>query len=69
MRRRYRDETLGPLLAEVERAESAEEAMRTLNGRLLRRMALEPAGEALADATVQAGLIGRTTVLPRQQGK
>jgi len=63
----YWAETLGPLLETIRTTENAKDAEKRLNGDLLRRMSTRPLAEALTNNAIQAGLIGRTTVLPRDK--
>ena len=64
----YQRGVVGPMVRQLKNAKSLEELLRHLGPTLLREMDSAELEETLADAQVQAGLIGRTTARPRGMG-
>lgn len=67
MSRAYREKTLGPLAAMLERSGTAQEALSMLNGGLLRQMDTVPLADAIEQHEVQTQCIGRATALRGNQ--
>ena len=63
--KRYRKETIGPLVGVLGKAKSPGDLLRRLNPALLRRMKSEALEEAATEVQVQAAMIGRTTARPK----
>ncbi len=62
--KRYRRETLQPLVEGLRTAGSGQEALRHLNGKLLERMDAGALETAVTDDYVQSAMIGRASALP-----
>lgn len=68
--KRYRSETIGPMVTRIKKAKSLDGLLQQLGVPLLREMKNDATIEALTDLQVQAGLIGRVTAEPRvRKGK
>jgi len=63
----YQRRTVGPLAARIKKAKSLKGLLRQLGPGLLKEMDSKPLENALADAEVQSGLIGRVSALPRRK--
>ena len=67
--KRYRAETIGPLVEVVKTAGNGQEALRRLGPGLLARMNGEALEMAIVDADVQSAMIGRVSALPPKRGE
>lgn len=65
--KRYRRDTIGPLLAAIKKGKSHEGTLGRLNPTLLRRMDITAVEEANADVGFGSGWIGRVTAEPRKK--
>ncbi len=65
VRERYRDETLGPLVNVIRGAGNAAAALLRLDEATLRTMDASALEEVITESSVQCGLIGRASALPR----
>ena len=64
--KRYRKETIGPLVGALGKAKSPSDLLRRLNPALLRRMKSDALEGAATEVQVQAAMIGRTTAMPAE---
>lgn len=65
--KRYREETIEPLLNAIRNAGSGQEALQRLGPSMLHRMDSTALEEAVTDDHVQAALVGRASALPRER--
>ena len=64
--KRYDRETLGPLVRAIRSAGGLKDLQRRLGPGLFRKMKTGALEEAMTDASVQAGLIGRVSAMPKR---
>lgn len=67
--KRYRRDTIGPLVAAIKKAKSHQGTLKQLSGALLRKMDSEAVQDAVTEVQVQSGLIGRVTAERKVEGR